>query len=370
MKIKQLFFSALMAITLSGCAILPDSGPSGSDVQRDAKIAGVSVIKVTPALAERMRQAVLVSQRRRIATNLNGLRRFSKADLQTKLFPGDVLSIKLWAAPLLPSRSSDISAKVFDIHHVTLRNNGSVALPYVGTVYLGGKTVPQAEQILQKAFQERASYADPQVLIHVRENRGQSILVTGYAVKPKRISWRPGGVTLASALIEVRGFNAAGSEPNRSSLGRSRTIVIREHGRTFILPGRVAESSRISLLPGATVALRMHVQDHVLSLGGGLAANTTLAFSRTPSLAAVLARTGGLNPQTARAQSVFVLSPDHKVVYRFHLNRLSGLRAAQDFPIRNRSVIYVSTAPSVRLQQAMQILFSPFYPAAAIKGVA
>lgn len=372
---KKLIFSSFVIITLlAGCGILPNPGPSGSEVEHDAKTSDISVITVTPDMAAHMRQTIITTHHQEVIENLNKLRNLSRRNIQTKLLPGDEFSIQVFMMPLLPSgnssASSDIVSNVYNIKNNVLQNNGSVTIPFAGTVNLNGITIQQAERILQIKYNDDHVFNDAQVLVKIQNNRAQGVLVTGYAANPKHISWRPGGITLADALVDAKGFSTNGLAHSKSSTGKNRTVVINENHESITLPGLVAESSVIPLLPGATIALNLQVKDHVLCIGGGITTNAALTFAKIPSLATVLARAGGLNPQTAKAQSVFVLTPDHKVVYRFYLDHLSGLQAAQDFPVRNRSVIYASTAPSVHLQQAMQILFSPFYPAAAIKGVA
>jgi len=78
---------------------------------------------------------------------------------------------------------------------------------------------------------------------------------------------------------------------------------------------------------------------------------------------------GGLNGQAAQGRSVFVLSADRGTIYRFAWDSLDGLRAAQAFPVENGDIVYIASAPIVRIQQVTNILFSAAYPVATAKGL-
>ena len=132
---------------------------------------------------------------------------------------------------------------------------------------------------------------------------------------------------------------------------------------------KAALESEIPLRPNDQVVLEHQPVVRVQCLGGGWAQDTVQSFDDIPSLSKVVASGGGLNAQTAQGASVFILSADRSVIYQFKWNSLSGLQAAQNFPVRNGDIVYIASAPIVRIQQVTNILFSAAYPVATAKGL-
>ena len=60
------------------------------------------------------------------------------------------------------------------------------------------------------------------------------------------------------------------------------------------------------------------------------------------------------------------MTPDGRapVVYRLDLKNPASLLVAQNFPIRNKDVVYVANAPAADLQKFMNIVTSSVFSAA------
>jgi polysaccharide export outer membrane protein len=60
------------------------------------------------------------------------------------------------------------------------------------------------------------------------------------------------------------------------------------------------------------------------------------------------------------------MTPDGRapVVYRLDLKNPASLLVAQNFPIRNKDVVYVANAPAAELQKFMNIVTSSVFSAA------
>src|SRR5262249_29828235 len=107
---------------------------------------------------------------------------------------------------------------------------------------------------------------------------------------------------------------------------------------------------------------------NITCLGGGWPQNTVQSFDEIPTLSRVVASGGGLSVQQAQGASVYVLSADRQTIYSFAWNTLAGLQAAQKFPLADGDIVYVATAPLVRIQQVTNILFSAAYPASVARS--
>ena len=64
--------------------------------------------------------------------------------------------------------------------------NGTISYPLVGTVKVGGMTIPAAEQAIAKALSAGGFIQKPQVNIVVVQNRGNQVSILGWVQRPGR----------------------------------------------------------------------------------------------------------------------------------------------------------------------------------------
>ena len=64
--------------------------------------------------------------------------------------------------------------------------NGTISYPLVGTVKVGGMTIPAAEQAIAKALSAGGFIQKPQVNIVVVQNRGNQVAILGWVQRPGR----------------------------------------------------------------------------------------------------------------------------------------------------------------------------------------
>jgi polysaccharide export outer membrane protein len=97
------------------------------------------------------------------------------------------------------------------------------------------------------------------------------------------------------------------------------------------------------------------------------------------TLAQALARAGGLQDARADARAVFIFrfedpkaldgatsaktTPEGKipVIYQVNLKDPASFFISQSFPVNNKDVMYVSSAPAAELQKFLGIVTSPIY---------
>ena len=84
---------------------------------------------------------------------------------------GDLLEVSVFGAPDY-DRQVRISA------------DGEISLPMVGTVKVGGLTILQTEQLLEKRFADGGYFTDPRVSVFVRDYATQGVSVLGEVQKP------------------------------------------------------------------------------------------------------------------------------------------------------------------------------------------
>lgn len=181
-------------ITLAGCASPRSDGS-------DAAEAG-SIAAEAQARAEQARVMDLNRQLTLAATA-------QSSNLSThdyRLGPGDVIKIEAPQAPEINSLS------------VRITGPGSVNLPLVGEIQLGGLTTAQAEQALMQRLSKYIH--SPQVAIFISEYASQEVTVTGAVANPGVYPMqRP------RTLFEVLSM-AGGLAPNAGSTISVRTGVL------------------------------------------------------------------------------------------------------------------------------------------------
>jgi polysaccharide biosynthesis/export protein len=138
-------------------------------------------------------------------------------------------------------------------------------------------------------------------------------------------------------------------------------------------------AQNILLQPGDVVTA-LH-QSNSFTVLGATSKNEEVNFeAQGISLAQALARSGGLQDQRANPTAVFlfrfedptVLSDGPPgiaradgrvpVIYQIDLKNPASFFHAQDFPMRNRDVLYVANAPAAELQKFMNLLSSLVFP--------
>ncbi len=81
---------------------------------------------------------------------------------------------------------------------------GALALPLIGSIQAGGKTVPEVEREIERVMTRRNLFRDPEVAVNVIEYR--PIFVLGQVERGGSFPYQPGMTTL-SAVALAGGFN-------------------------------------------------------------------------------------------------------------------------------------------------------------------
>jgi protein involved in polysaccharide export with SLBB domain len=96
---------------------------------------------------------------------------------------------------------------------------GSISLPLIGQIKVGGLTAPKAEQLLAKAFSDYIK--NPQVTIFIKEYGNKKVFVFGQVKKPGAIELpTETQMTVLEAISQAGGFTKI-SAPNRTRIVRS-----------------------------------------------------------------------------------------------------------------------------------------------------
>ncbi len=90
--------------------------------------------------------------------------------------------------------------------------NGTISYPLVGTLKIGGLTIPAAEQLIAKALADGGFIQKPQVNILLLQNRGNQVSVLGAVNRAGRFPLETFNTRLSEMIAIAGGISPAGAD--------------------------------------------------------------------------------------------------------------------------------------------------------------
>lgn len=382
--LKLLIVSGLLG--LAGCssypAWLPSSGPSKTqidEIHNHTEVQGIQIVDISDAIARKQ-------------LNLRKVPLLSEVIGDTpypsyRIGDGDVIEVQIWEAPpaslfsstLLDSRASSAST-VTRFPEQMVNNEGKITMPFIGQLNVRGLALHQVEELIAKKLQQLAN--QPQVLVRLIQNNTANVTVVGEVASSMRLPLTARGERLLDALAAAGGV--------RQPVNKM-TIQITRGDKVAALPLEtiIKDPQQNIMLRAGDVVTSLY-QSLSFTVLGAVGKNEEINYeSKGISLAQALARAGGLQDHRADAQGVFIFrfespqifdgqaekgvtTPDGKipVVYRVNLKDPSTFFVAQNFPIEDKDLMYISNASAAELQKFLNIVTgSILYPYVSIKNV-
>jgi polysaccharide export outer membrane protein len=359
-----------------GCnGFLPASGPTTSDVlsaKTSQETGNIQVVEVTDLVARRLTDA----RRYQLFSELL----VTPKDRAFNVGSGDVLEVSIWEAPpaslfgtsVSDLRSGNATARLSGFPEQMVSSEGTISIPFVGPVKAAGRTLQQIEADIEKGLQGKAH--QPQVLVRLVRNTTSNVTLVGEVGASTRMPLTPMGERLLDALAAAGGV--------RQPVNKM-TLQVTRGDKVYALPLETIirdPRQNILLQPGDVITAMF--QPLFFTALGASGKNEEINFeAQGISLAQALARSGGLQDARADAQGVFIFrfeeagaldwpkkpvvtTPDNRVpvVYRMNLRDPASFLVAQNFPINNKDVLYVSNAPATELQKFLNLVLSFAYP--------
>ncbi len=347
---------------LAGCQIVPGDGPwMGGAQTTSTEALPFDVIDLTPTSVVAFRPAASVD-RPSVTSNLS-------AGTRILVAPGDVLKVRIFE-PYEGSIFPTIQRPGADLGTQRVTDDGTINVPYVGTVPVAGLDLTQIEQRIAERLKGKAQ--DPQVIVEFVADRSHTVMVSGEVKQPGRIS------VLDNVRSVVDAINHAGG-PNTQSAGGSQInqlqVVVRRHGEVILT------AQWLDLLNGADIPIEKNDEivvrpnSRVFTVLGAVqkAGNVELTKSNLTLLEA-LGQVGGLTDERANKTGVFVFrmgdlqnNPGARArVFRLDLNQPVSIFVAQQFGMQTHDVVYVTNAPLYEYNKIATALYKTF----SIVGVA
>jgi polysaccharide biosynthesis/export protein len=355
------------SVLLSGCEILPASGPANMDIragQKDPASLPYAPITLTPEVID-----VLAKETPRLSATFGDAR----PPKEIRFGVGDVVSVTLFEAGsgglFIPAEAGVRPGNFITFPSQSVDSKGNITIPYAPPIQAKGRTPPEVQRSIVEALKNRA--IEPQAIVTLIEQRTSLISVLGDLNAPARFPANAAGEHLLDAITRAGG---------PKSQGFDEWVMLERAGRRATVPfgALVYEpSNNIYVHPDDTIYIYREPQTF-LAFGALLVGTSSDHGSQIPfdawriSLAEAVAKAGGLKDDQADPGAVFLYrgetrqvaeslgidcskfqGPIIPVIYIVNFRDPAGYFLAKEFAMRNKDVIYVSNSFAVETAKAM-----------------
>jgi len=377
--------AGLSALTLSACTgFIPAAGPSTGAVVNGAQSqSGNPGTPDKPGLLYNLitldpnNVAVLANQ-----PDIEGFDTsiISAPPTEVRIGVGDIVGATIYESQpgglFLPANTSTSQGNFITLPPQQIYDDGLLAVPYGGLIHAAGLTPDELQNRIINSISNRA--IQPQVIVSVLDRRSDEVDVTGDVNTSARFSIDPGGEQLLDAIARAGGPRF----PTYETMVTLQRAGVSEH---VLLSDVLNDPAQNIELQGGDTVIVTHEQRYFVTLGA-VSQSTTLTQlnQRFPfdagslTLAQAIARAGGLADSLANPASVFLFRFEKTsvlrqmgvavpanapatlpAVYRADLSNASTIFLANEFPMQDGDIIFISDSPLTDYQKFLSVLL-PF----------
>lgn len=340
-----------LGIGLAGCQVVPGDGPWMGGAQASSTEAlPFDVIDLTPTSVVAYKPAASVD-RPSVTSRLS-------AGGRVAVSPGDVLKVRIFE-PYEGSIFPTIQRPGADLGTQRVTDEGTINIPYVGSVAVSGLDLSQIEQRI--AGQLKGKAQDPQVIVEFFADRSHTVMVSGDVKNPGRVSILEGTRSAIDAINRAGGpFNLPAAQAQ---------VVVRRQGQV-ILTAQYSE-----LLAGSDIGIQKNDEivvrpnSRIFTVLGAVQKSGNIELTKTNlTLLEALGQVGGLSDERANKTGVFVFRlgdiqniPGARArVFRLDLGQPVSIFVAQQFGMQARDVVYVTNAPLYEYNKILSAIYRTF----------
>lgn len=369
LEMRFLIIWICLGLALGGCSALPRSGPMAGDVVASADPASRSyeLFDISPHVVAAVQQRGPTSLVRRFGD--------AKHSAEPTIGVGDTVAVNIWEAPggvlfassAITSIPSTTGSRNSTVPDQVVGRDGAITVPFAGRIRVAGQTTREVENAVRKGLSGKTT--DAQVVVNVTRAVSSTVTVTGEVANSARVPLTVGGDRILDVIAASGGLRAPINE-TYVELTRGQEIA-----RIPLI--RITKEPRENIYLKANDILTLIRAPQKFLAYGATGNNAEIPFDADRiTLAEALAKAGGLLDYRSDPGGVFVfryepsamvqaidpnsflatVEPVVPVIYRLDLRNPEGFFLAQKFPIMNRDVVYVSSAPFTDTQKVMGIV--------------
>ena len=347
-----------LGLAVSGCQAIPGDGPWLNDASsRSTDALPFDVIDLTPTTVVAYRPLPTADEPSGTSTLSAGVR--------VAVAPGDVLRVRIFE-PYEGSIFPTIQKPGADLGAQRVTEQGTIEVPYVGTVQVSGLDLSQIERKIAGQLAGKAQ--DPQVIVEFVADRTHTVMVSGDVRSAGRISLLDGVRTVVDAINKAGGPTSPAAQLQ---------VVLRRQGQVAL----TAQYSE--LLAGKDVAVQkgdeivVRPNSRIFTVLGAVLKSGNVDLTKTNlTLLEALGQVGGLSDERANKTGVFVFrmgdvqnDPTARArVFRLDLNQPVSIFVAQQFGMKPQDVVYVTNAPLYEYNKVLTAIYRTFSIVGVAKG--
>ncbi len=368
-SITRAAMTAMLIVTVSGCGMLPGSGPREQSIHANAAAASKNedatlgydyvVVDVTRATL------------RFISQDPEGEFRTFGAGGQNvpsiRLGPGDVIRVTVFESQtgglFLPADAGARPGNFVQLPQQRIDQDGRITVPFAGVVQAAGRTPAEVERIIRDRLLDRA--IEPEISVEIVEQNFSRISVVGDVRDPGVFPLREGGVRVLEALAEA-GSITGGNSSTFVTLKRGgasvkvayTAITQTPRENIYLAPGDVIEvndEDRAFFAFGATGLVGdFNFGTAELNLNKAVSLISSLQDDRADPRHVLIYRKESRNALAHMGVDFSEVDlPEHDIPTIFRVNYRSPdiFFLANEFQMRDGDVIFVTNAASIEFQQ-------------------
>jgi polysaccharide export outer membrane protein len=382
MRFTNILGTSLLCLASAACYQLPVSGPDDRAILQGAATA---VVRSPNSIAY---DYVLVDIDQCVVSNVFDIDAGSfyksfgsgKGGVAPAVLvgAGDVLQITLFESRsgglFIPADAGTRPGNYVTLPLQVVDQNGFISVPYGGDIKVAGAALPNIEREIESRLADRA--IEPKAIVAFAEQNATSVSVVGEVNAAKKVRLTLGGERVLDLIAQAGGprtpgyetfvtlqrngrkatvfFNQLISHPEENIYAApGDTLYVYREPRRFVAFGAVGVAVGIgasSALTGLS-SLVTFDQDH-MTLAEGVGKAGGLLDSRADPAQVFLYRLEIRDSLEAMGVDLSRFPPGQKsipTIYRANFRDPSSYFFAQQFPMRNKDVLYVANSESVEL---------------------
>lgn len=405
MKMRLIAFQPLASLILASSSLVlvgcqttlgqrisdwqPNAGPTLTQVELGTEIqnpdntvtpTGLTIIDIDGNTVNRANQ---LKQYQRFSDYYRG-----GSTVQQVIRPGDVVNVAIYEAPpaLLFGSGSDITSTTGSaekkLPEQMVDSRGQISIPFLGKINVAGRSPQDVQDMIVAGLSRKAN--QPSAIVSIGKNNSANITVVGEVNNSLRVPLTGKGERILDAIAAAGGTKYPSSRV---------TVQVNRGMQSVEMPmSDLLNDARqnIVLQPGDVVSVNYQSKSYTV-LGATVKNDEINYESNGISLMQALARAGGLNDNRADSRGVFIFRyetpmmltydqlyrvPEQfkqagriPVVYRLNLKDPMNYLVAQNFPIKNNDVIYVSNAPATEFAKFLNMVSQTVFSVTGIRNL-
>ncbi len=347
---------------LAGCQAIPGDGPWMNDASsRSTEALPFDVIDLTPTTVVAYRPPASID----VPSASIGVPSIGRVAVA----PGDVLRVRIFE-PYDGAVFPTIQKPGADLGTQRVADDGSIDVPYVGTVPVSGLDLTQVEQRIAEKVKANGKAQDPQVIAEFVADRTNTIMVSGDVRQPARLSLLDGIRSVVDAINRCGGL----AQP---LVAAQAEVVLRRNGQVVLISqySDLLAGHDLPVQKGDEIVVRPNSRTFTV-LGAVTKAGNVELTKPNMTLLEALGAVNGLNDERANKTGVYIFrmgdlqtNPNARGrVFRLDLFQPVSIFVAQQFGIQPRDVLYVTNAPLYEYNKVLTAIYRTFSIVSTVRG--